>query len=130
MHSGTWLVLDLDVVDVDVEALIDPDFFPKECFDGPLSLFHEDVYGPLIRPEDDFAARVTYESSTGATAGAFQDRTVAHAPERVADVDKKFDPKDTFRFMVTTKKEVAPEFLEDKMELIVVEIGNAAGSGV
>eukprot|EP00397_Hematodinium_sp_SG-2012_P017414 GEMP01017805.1.p1 GENE.GEMP01017805.1~~GEMP01017805.1.p1 ORF type:complete len:551 (+),score=149.73 GEMP01017805.1:560-2212(+) len=128
MHTGSWLCIDLDVVDVDIESLVDAAHFPKEVFEGPMALFREEVYNALPRPEDNFAGKVTYEQSGAEAVGQFQDRTVAFAPEKCLDVDKRFDPKDSFRLIVTTKKQ-PPEYLVGKMEIMVVEVGGSTGDG-
>merc|ERR1719362_1298279 len=90
--------------------LFDKDHFPEAVL-SPHQLFLEETYQPLLRPTDQFAAKITYEHQAALAEGAFQDRTKAHAPERVADVNKNFNPKEAFRLIVILKVEQAPPFL-------------------
>lgn len=120
LHSGVWLVLDFDKLDIDLASLFDKDHFPEAVL-RPLELFLEETYLPLLRASDEFAARVVYEHVALEAEGAFQDRTKAHAPERVADVNKKFEPKDGFRFILVVKKEEPPAELLDKFVSLKVE---------
>jgi len=85
----------------------------------------EETYNGLLRASDEFAAKVTYEHQAALAEGAFQDRTKAHAPERVADVNKTFDPKDAFRLVVATKNEEVPEELADLMVCLKVQVSEA-----
>mmetsp|Transcript_64940 Transcript_64940/g.152784 ORF Transcript_64940/g.152784 Transcript_64940/m.152784 type:complete len:550 (+) Transcript_64940:63-1712(+) len=121
LHNGAWLVLDFDKVDCDLQSLFEKDTFP-ECVLLPHELFLEENYSLLLRPTDEFAAKVTYEHQAALADGAFQDRTKCHAPERVADVSKKFDPKDAFRFVVATKQEEPPASLGEQMVLLKVDV--------
>lgn len=132
LHNGTWLCLDWGQLDCDIQPLFDKDHFPEAVL-NPAELFTEDVYMALLRDSDEFTGKVTYEHQAAAAEGAFQDRTKAHAPERCADVDKSFDPKDGFRLIITTKKEEAPKYLAEKMILYKVGCSEqqvAQGSGV
>ncbi|CAJ1348658.1 unnamed protein product [Effrenium voratum] len=97
------------------------DHFPELVL-SPHELFLEENYLPLLRPTDEFAAKVTYEHQAALADGAFQDRTKCHAPERVADVSKKFDPKDAFRLVVATKKEELPAQLCELMVTLKVDV--------
>mmetsp|Transcript_17689 Transcript_17689/g.40998 ORF Transcript_17689/g.40998 Transcript_17689/m.40998 type:complete len:558 (-) Transcript_17689:67-1740(-) len=110
MHNGGWLCLDFDTLDYDVEALFKAESFPLDIL-SPHKVFLEETYQPLLRGSDEFAARVLYENlSHVQAAGAFQDRTKAHAPERVADVNSNFDPQEAFRLVFICKRE-PPSFL-------------------
>merc|ERR1712079_996691 len=62
MHNGAWLVLDFDKVECDLERLFDKDHFPEAVL-SPHELFLEETYRPLLRPTDQFAAKITYEHS-------------------------------------------------------------------
>ena len=48
------------------------------------------------------------------------DRTKAFEPEKCVDVDTRFEPKESFRLIVTTKKTNVPDFLKDKMDVMMV----------
>jgi len=121
LHNGAWLVLDFDTVDCDLASYFDKDHFPEVVL-SPHELFLEESYMGLLRPSDEFAAKVTYEHQAALAEGAFQDRTKAHAPERVADVNKKFDPKDSFRLVVATKQEEPPAKLAEQMVILKVDV--------
>lgn len=120
LHNGAWLILDFDKLACDVESLFDKDHFPDAVL-SPHELFLEETLNSLLRPTDGFAAKVTYEHQAALAEGAFQDRTKAHAPERVADVDSRFDPKDAFRLIVATKLEELPADLAERMVALKVE---------
>eukprot|EP00927_Polykrikos_kofoidii_P011257 TRINITY_DN14762_c0_g1_i1.p1 TRINITY_DN14762_c0_g1~~TRINITY_DN14762_c0_g1_i1.p1 ORF type:complete len:579 (+),score=146.94 TRINITY_DN14762_c0_g1_i1:111-1739(+) len=120
LHNGGWMVMDFDSVDVDLPSLFEPTFFTEAVL-SPMDIFNEEHFGPLLRKSDEFTAKVTYEHQAALAEGAFQDRTKCHAPERVADIDKRFDPKDSFRFIVTGKKEV-PEALASKMHVLKINV--------
>ncbi|CAJ1431176.1 unnamed protein product [Effrenium voratum] len=121
LHNGAWMVLDFDTLECDLSAYFDKDHFPELVL-SPHELFLEENYLPLLRPTDEFAAKVTYEHQAALADGAFQDRTKCHAPERVADVSKKFDPKDAFRLVVATKKEELPAQLCELMVTLKVDV--------
>lgn len=121
MHNGAWLVLDFGNLDCDLESHFEKDNFPDSVL-SPHELFLEETFRPLLRPTDEFTAKVTYEHQEAMAVGAFQDRTKAHAPERVADIDKKFDPKDAFRLIVCTKKEEVPPELAAKMCVLNLQV--------
>ncbi|CAK9036919.1 unnamed protein product [Durusdinium trenchii] len=120
LHNGAWLVLDFDTVDCDLESYFEKDHFPELVL-SPHELFLEENYTALLRPSDEFAAKVTYEHQAAMAEGAFQDRTKCHAPERVADINKKFDPKDSFRLVVATKQE-PPAKLAEQMIILKVDV--------
>lgn len=121
LHNGAWLVLDFDKVECDLVSHFDKDHFPESVL-SPHELFLEENYLPLLRKSDEFVAKVTYEHQNALAVGAFQDRTKAHAPERVADIDKRFQPKDAFRLIVSTKKEAPPGELLERMVVLKVEV--------
>ncbi|CAE7865034.1 TNKS2 [Symbiodinium microadriaticum] len=121
LHNGAWLVLDFDKLECDLQSYFDKDSFPEMVL-SPHELFLEENFTPLLRPTDEFAAKVTYEHQAALAEGAFQDRTKCHAPERVADVSKKFDPKDSFRLVLATKQEEPPASLKEKMVLLKVDV--------
>eukprot|EP00747_Dinoflagellata_sp_TGD_P185938 gnl/TRDRNA2_/TRDRNA2_42733_c0_seq1.p1 gnl/TRDRNA2_/TRDRNA2_42733_c0~~gnl/TRDRNA2_/TRDRNA2_42733_c0_seq1.p1 ORF type:complete len:563 (-),score=162.67 gnl/TRDRNA2_/TRDRNA2_42733_c0_seq1:114-1802(-) len=125
LHAGTWLVLDFDKLDYEISQLFVKDFFPEAVL-SPDQLFLEETYTPLTRPTDEFAAKVTYEHSAALAQGAFQDRTVAHAPERVADVNKDFDPKEGFRLIVLVKKEEGdtPKEMKDQFQWLKLQVSD------
>lgn len=132
LHGGATLVLDFDKLQLDLDGLFDKEHFPEATL-SPQELFLEETYEPLLRKTDDFAGKVTYEHSAADAVGAFQDRTKAHAPERCADVDTRFEPKEGFRLVVTTKREDVPAALLEKMCVLRVEcteeqIKNNAGT--
>ena len=119
LHSGGWLCIDFDSLDYDVEAIFGQTTFPLEVL-SPQAIFLEETYRPLLRDADEFAPRVLYESLSNVQApGAFQDRTKAHAPERVADVNKNFDPQESFRLMFVCKKQ-PPGFLRGRVGIYEV----------
>eukprot|EP00933_Yihiella_yeosuensis_P028719 TRINITY_DN22555_c0_g1_i1.p1 TRINITY_DN22555_c0_g1~~TRINITY_DN22555_c0_g1_i1.p1 ORF type:complete len:568 (+),score=160.07 TRINITY_DN22555_c0_g1_i1:94-1797(+) len=120
LHNGAWVVLDFDKLDIDLASLFDKDHFPEQVL-SPIDLLLPETYGPLLRDSDEFAAKVTYEHQAALAEGAFQDRTKAHAPERVADIDKRFNAKDAFRLIVATKKEDVSEELSEKLTVMKVE---------
>lgn len=121
MHNGAWLVLDFDKLAVDLENLFVKDTFPEEVL-KPHELYLEETYQALLRGGDEFAAKVTYEHQAALAEGAFQDRTKAHAPERVADIDKSFEPKDSFRLVIATKLEDVPESLSEQLSVLKVNV--------
>lgn len=132
LHNGATLVLDFDKLDCDLSQHFDKDNFPEAVL-NPHQLFLPETYEPLLRKTDEFSAKVTYEHQAAAAEGAFQDRTKAHAPERCADVDSSFDPKESFRLVVITKKEeVLPELLEKMcayhVECSQEQVDNNAGT--
>lgn len=108
-------------MDCDLASYFDKDHFPEVVL-SPHELFLEESYAGLLRPSDEFAAKVTYEHQAALAEGAFQDRTKAHAPERVADVNKSFDPKDSFRLVVATKQEEPPAKLAEQMVILKVDV--------
>ena len=121
LHNGAWLLLDFDRLKVDLTSLFNPDNFPQAAL-TPHELFLEETWKPLLRASDEFTAKVTYEHQAALAQGAFQDRTKAHAPERVADVDKNFNPKDAFRLIVVTKQQDLAEELYEQMTVYTVEV--------
>lgn len=120
LHGGATLVLDFDKLEIDLASLFDKEHFPEAVL-CPQELFLEETYEPLLRKTDEFAGKVTYEHSAADAVGAFQDRTKAHAPERCADVDTRFEPKEGFRLVVTTKRDDVPVALLEKMCVLRVE---------
>ena len=72
LHNGAWLVLDFDTLDCDLTAYLSENSFPDTVL-SPYELFLEENYVPLLRPTDEFAAKVTYEHSAALAEGAFQD---------------------------------------------------------
>jgi len=121
LHNGAWLVLDFGELECDLQSYFDKDFFPETVL-SPLDLFVEENYKPLLRQSDEFTAKVTYEHQEALANGAFQDRTKCHAPERVADVDKRFIPKDAFRLIVASKREEPPADLVDKFVVLKLQV--------
>jgi len=122
-------VLDFDsLVDYDAAAIFDPSTFPKEALD-PEAVFLEETYAPLLKAADKFAPRVQYEAMTNVEAPTFQDRTKAHAPERVACVNAEFDPQEAFRLVIVCK-ERPPAFLADKVAAFDVAAAGGAGDAV
>jgi len=119
LHNGAWLALDFESVDCELLSMFDKDSFPEDVL-SPYRLFLEEVYGPLLRPGDSFTAKVTYEHQAALAEGAFQDRTKCHAPERVADVNKNFNPKEAFRLIVILKVEQAPPELANRLNVLKV----------
>jgi len=121
LHNGAWLVLDFDNLECDLSAHFDKDHFPESVL-SPLDLFLEETCAPLLRAGDEFTAKVTYEHQEALAVGAFQERTKAHAPERVAVVNKRFMPKDAFRLIVCTKKEDLPGEELEKLVAFKVQV--------
>jgi len=121
LHNGAWLVLDFAQLDISLTELFVEGYFPEAVL-SPHELFKEEIWKPLLRPTDEFSAKVTYEHSAAAAVGQFQDRTVAHAPERLADVNREFDPKDAFRLIITSTKEggEVPDGVKDRMLVLKV----------
>ncbi|CAD7928023.1 unnamed protein product [Amoebophrya sp. A120] len=120
MHNGAWLVLDADVLDVDWASLCeDNTCFPPEAFQRPSALFDLDVYARLPRPADEFAAKVSYENLNIEQEG-LTDRTKTFAPEKCVDIDARFQPKESFRLIVVTKKTQCPAFLKGKMDILTI----------
>lgn len=112
MHNGAWMVIDFAEMDCDLTEHFADGSFPS-CVLSPLDLFLEENYTQLLRPTDDFAGKVTYEHQEALAAGAFQDRTKAHAPERCVDVDSNFAPRDAFRLIVLSKREELPDSMSE-----------------
>lgn len=119
LHNGAWLALDFEGVACDLLSMFDRGNFPEDVL-SPYRLFLEEVYGPLLRPNDSFTAKVTYEHQAALADGAFQDRTKCHAPERVADIDKNFNPKEAFRLIVILKADQAPPELASRLNVLKV----------
>mmetsp|Transcript_97647 Transcript_97647/g.188311 ORF Transcript_97647/g.188311 Transcript_97647/m.188311 type:complete len:566 (-) Transcript_97647:108-1805(-) len=119
LHNGAWLALDFEGVECDLFSMFDKDNFPEDVL-SPYRIILEEVYGPLLRPSDSFSAKVTYEHQAALANGAFQDRTKCHAPERVADIDKRFNPKEAFRLIVMLKAEEAPPELASRLNVLKV----------
>eukprot|EP00746_Dinoflagellata_sp_MGD_P037136 gnl/MRDRNA2_/MRDRNA2_189148_c0_seq1.p1 gnl/MRDRNA2_/MRDRNA2_189148_c0~~gnl/MRDRNA2_/MRDRNA2_189148_c0_seq1.p1 ORF type:complete len:534 (-),score=105.05 gnl/MRDRNA2_/MRDRNA2_189148_c0_seq1:239-1840(-) len=115
LYHGTWLVLDFDAIDVNLEALFDPKTFPSEVL-SPVDLFEQELCSSLVQPHDEFPGRVIYAESYGAAMAGH------------ATMDWAFEPKDGFRLIITTKKE-PPLWLRQSMCCLRIEQDPEAGCG-